>query len=135
MNRKAIIATIAVVILAGMATLYFFVDPSASILMPKCPIKFMTGFDCPSCGIQRMFHALLHGEFLKAVMINPFLIIAIPYAAAVAYTTFSKSRLSERLFPYVQHHHTIIAFMVIYFTWWILRNLPPIKAFFESYYL
>jgi len=34
----------------------------------------MTGIDCPGCGMQRAFIALLKGEFALSVSLNPSLI-------------------------------------------------------------
>ena len=73
-NSKKVITTIVAGVLIASATiLYFFVNPEYSELMPKCVVKQLTGYDCPSCGAQRAFHAVLHGDFIKALSYNPFL--------------------------------------------------------------
>jgi len=40
-------------------------------LMLPCPIKFLTGFDCPGCGFQRSLFALLEGNFETSFMLYP----------------------------------------------------------------
>lgn len=39
-------------------------------LLP-CSIKAITGFDCPGCGIQRSFIALLKGDISASVQLYP----------------------------------------------------------------
>ena len=46
---------------------YYFVNPVESNIAPKCPMKFITGYQCPSCGAQRAIHACLHGRIAEAV--------------------------------------------------------------------
>lgn len=42
--------------------------------MFPCSWKETLGIDCPSCGAQRSFEALLHGELLKSLLLFPALI-------------------------------------------------------------
>ena len=37
-----------------------------------CPFHFITGYNCPFCGTQRMLLALLHGQWAEAFAYNPF---------------------------------------------------------------
>jgi hypothetical protein len=39
--------------------------------MLSCPFKELTGYDCPGCGMQRSFIALLKGDVIEAVIIFP----------------------------------------------------------------
>ncbi|WP_443937517.1 DUF2752 domain-containing protein [Pedobacter sp. MW01-1-1] len=36
-----------------------------------CPLKFLTGIDCPGCGFQRSFIALVQGDFAKSWSLYP----------------------------------------------------------------
>lgn len=36
-----------------------------------CPVKLLTGCDCPACGTQRSIIELLKGEFAKSWELNP----------------------------------------------------------------
>lgn len=101
-----------------------FFDPANSTLAPKCMFKTLTGYDCPSCGGQRVLHELLSGNIIEAFWINPFLFIAIPYLLAIAYTAFAKGAVAKRLKPTVQHTVTISFYLILYIGWWILRNTP-----------
>ncbi len=118
--RIAIILVIAALIIL----FYFYFDPATAVLIPKCPFKLLTGLDCPACGSQRAFHALLHGEIAKALSFNPFLVVSLPYLVAVALTTFCRGARVKRWRPRVQHTVVIWIYIVLFFGWWILRNLP-----------
>jgi hypothetical protein len=53
------------------AVLLLFVNPNdPDNLLPRCPIKWLTGYNCPGCGITRMVHALLHGDVVGAFHYN-----------------------------------------------------------------
>lgn len=41
-------------------TVLFVVDPARHRVTPRCPIRTVTGFDCPGCGGLRAVHELLH---------------------------------------------------------------------------
>ena len=47
-------------------------------LLP-CPFKYLTGFDCPGCGFQRSFIALLQGRFNDSLRYYPATIPLILY--------------------------------------------------------
>lgn len=41
----------AILVVAGIV--YYVLDPTVeNSWAPKCPMKLLTGFDCPSCGVQ-----------------------------------------------------------------------------------
>ncbi|MBR6167329.1 MAG: DUF2752 domain-containing protein [Paludibacteraceae bacterium] len=42
-----------------------------------CPFKAITGYPCPGCGGTRVLVALLHGQFIEALMINPLSVLVI----------------------------------------------------------
>lgn len=47
--------------------------------VPLCPVKWLTGRDCPTCGVTRALFALLHGNVGEAAALNPiaFLVVLI----------------------------------------------------------
>ncbi len=45
-------------------------------LLPACPFRALTGIPCLSCGTTRAAEALLHGEMLRALSINPLATLA-----------------------------------------------------------
>lgn len=42
--------------------------------MMTCPYKAITGIDCPGCGMQRSFIALLKGNFVESFLLYPALL-------------------------------------------------------------
>jgi hypothetical protein len=42
--------------------------------LTQCVIKSLTGIDCPGCGSQRAFSALLHADFIASFKFYPPLI-------------------------------------------------------------
>ena len=116
--RKAII----VFLLLCLVVIYYNLDPAKTIFYPKCIFHILTGYDCPSCGGQRALYALLHGRWLDAVKLNPFLLVSIPYAIAVFYTSFSKSETAVYLKPFIQHRYAVIGYVLLFVFWWVFRN-------------
>ena len=55
-------------VLFGVVAYYYGHDPSDGGA-PVCAFKYLTGYDCPGCGSQRAFHALLHGRVAEAWVI------------------------------------------------------------------
>ena len=123
-GKKIALTITSIAVAIGLLWLYFAIDPSTSHLMPKCFVRLLTGYDCPACGSQRALHALLHGEFLRALMFNPFALYSIPYLLLVAYTTFSPDRFALRLRPIVQGRIAVMTYVVLFFLWWVVRNTP-----------
>lgn len=48
-----------------------------------CMFKMFTGYDCPSCGISRMFLALFRLDLAAAFAFNPVILCLLPLFAAV----------------------------------------------------
>ena len=67
---------------AGLAAVYTF-DPSKTWFYPPCPLRALTGLQCPGCGGTRALHALLHGDVAGAFAFNPMLFVAIATAIVV----------------------------------------------------
>lgn len=123
--KRFIKPIIAVAIVVCLVVVYHFISPTEGAMarfVPKCPIKMLTGYDCPSCGFQRFLHALFNGEFKEAVLYNPFLALALPYLLALFYTTFSEDRFSTKVKPYVQHYVVAMCYLAMYIIWWVVRN-------------
>lgn len=128
--KKAIMILITI---ASIIALYLYFDPTHSIWAPKCPLYIITGYHCPSCGVQRAIYALLHGNFAKAFMLNPLLALALPYLLLVSITTFVKSNSLTPLRNIVQHRYTAWIYITLFFAWWIIRNTPWWHAISSAY--
>jgi hypothetical protein len=67
-------------VLAGgvaLAVVDTVVDPGKGHF-PLCPLKALTGLDCPACGSLRAFHSLAHGRLHEALDHNVLLVAAFP---------------------------------------------------------
>ena len=113
----------AILVVAGIV--YYVLDPTVeNSWAPKCPMKLLTGFNCPSCGVQRAFHCVLHGNLSEAIHYNLFLVISIPLAFAVMLASwYNFNHVFDRIERFVCNRYVLIAYIVLYFLWWILRNV------------
>jgi hypothetical protein len=59
-----------------------FIKWLQNFLIP-CPFKKLTGIDCPGCGFQRSFLALLQGDINKSLQLYP---ATIPLLLIAIYT-------------------------------------------------
>lgn len=112
------------VMLVVAGILYFTFFDTFTIYFPKCPIKLLTGWDCPSCGVQRAFSALLHGNFWQALQYNWFMIFSILYlilcTIVVVYDFGGKL---YRFRKYLFGRTTLMLYVALYFLWFVVRNL------------
>lgn len=67
-------------------------DPGHSHAFPLCPLKLVTGIDCPVCGSLRAAHSLLHGHVGAAAGHNLLFVLAIPFVL-LAWATWMTSAL------------------------------------------
>lgn len=69
--------------LVGLATAYTaWNDPTTGGgVFPACPLRALTGLDCPGCGGTRAVHALTHGDIETAFDHNAVLTIVLPLLA------------------------------------------------------
>ena len=105
------------VIGTGIALLYRF-DPATTGYFPPCPVRALTGFQCPGCGTTRALHALLHGDFAAAFRFNPmlFIVTAVLLPALV-------SVLRGRTPRYVAQPWFAVCVTTAVVAWWIARNV------------
>jgi Protein of unknown function (DUF2752) len=67
---------------AAVAFVLFRFPPEHFAFYPACPFHTLTGWDCPGCGSTRALAALLHGELLRALSLNPLLPLCLLALAA-----------------------------------------------------
>jgi len=123
LRYKRIAATAALILGVIVAVVfYYFNDPAANHMAPRCAIKTLTGYDCPGCGFQRAFHSMLHGDIRAAWGFNPMLFFMIPLAAFYALIESMPGRF-VRLRRILLSPAAIIATALIIIAWWIIRNI------------
>jgi hypothetical protein len=118
-HRALLGIALAAVALGGAIALYA-VDPAADWL-PKCPLFQMTGWHCPGCGATRAAHALLHGEFGRALSMNPLLVCVAPPAAA--YWMWNRHRHGAAWSTSIPARAVLVV-LIVMVGYGVLRNLP-----------
>lgn len=116
--RGAALGAVAV----ALGVLYYAVDPARSAWMPRCPLKWMTGLECPGCGSQRAVHALLHGDIAAAWHANALLVALLPAIAAGIWLELRRES-HPRLYARVHSPLAIIAAGAVIAVWGVARNL------------
>lgn len=105
----------------ALVTLYAFVDPRLPFF-PKCPFRFISGFDCPGCGSQRALHALLNGDIAGAWGYNAMLIVSLPFLVLLVAAQFMRDA-HPRFYNAMNSRAVILTAAVLILSWWILRNI------------
>ena len=123
MYRRSTVILIWSLLLAGAAYLFVF-EPGRSGFFPACPFRLLTGFTCPGCGTTRALHQILHGHFAAAFMLNPLLLLAIPFLlfAFLRYSVIVMRGGIPR--PNALPAPAIYAIFVVIVSFWIFRNTP-----------
>lgn len=112
------------ILLILLGLFYYFVDPNTQYFLIQCPWRLCTGTLCPACGFQRALYALAHGNAIKALSYNYFFVLSIPYAVAVVLVSwYNFGHRLDCLKRIVFHPITLKAYVVLFCTWWIARNL------------
>ncbi len=89
-----------------------------------CPIKKLTGFSCPGCGVSRMCLALLDLDFEKAFVANPVLFVILPIliclaiASIIRYIKYDTNKITK------METNIIILLIIILLAFGVIRNLP-----------
>lgn len=123
MYRRSTVIIIWLLLLAGAAYLFVF-EPGKTGFFPACPFRLLTGFTCPGCGTTRALHQILHGDFAAAFVLNPVLVLAIPFLvfALLRYSVIVMRGGVPR--PNALPAPFIYAIFVVIVSFWIFRNTP-----------
>lgn len=112
------------VVLIGLAVLFFVLDPTKHNIFPRCLFNSITGYYCPGCGSQRAIHSLLHFDIAGVVSYNflfipAFLLIIYHYLHPFLNRFFGWKL--PNIFYFKSTPWIIFGFVIAF---WILRNLP-----------
>jgi len=98
-------------------------DPNSSTSpFPACPFHALTGFYCVGCGITRCLHALVHGDVVTALAMNPLVVgmlAVLPLLAAWALGW--RPRVLAPTVALLQRPGFWLTLLPLF---WIGRNLP-----------
>lgn len=89
-----------------------------------CPIKKVTGFYCPGCGITRMCLSILKGEFYQAFRYNPLIFVLLPFffcyfIDSIFSSLRNRKPFFSRLEPYLWYF-----LIVLFLGYGLIRNIP-----------
>lgn len=113
---------IAIIAILAIIAVYLFFDPASSAWMPQCIFHRLTGLQCPGCGMQRMLHALLTGDFQAAWHYNAFLLCALPFLFFMIWLELARKRV-PRLYARFYSLPMILIISGLLVGWFIFRNL------------
>ncbi|MBN2636352.1 MAG: DUF2752 domain-containing protein [Prolixibacteraceae bacterium] len=123
MTNKIINCGLLIVIM-GLAVLFFVLDPAKYSIFPRCTFNSLTGYYCPGCGSQRAIHSLLHFDIAGVVHYN-FLFLPAIFLIIYHYLRPVFNRIFDWKLPnifYFKNTPWIILGVVVVF--WISRNIP-----------
>lgn len=119
-RRLAILATGAAT-LAGVGYVAVTDPHDPDVLLPTCPIKAVTGLDCPACGGLRLVHDLAHGHLAAAAGDNLYLLIVSP---VLLYLLTRQARAFDRGERAPVPRPLAFGLAGGALAWMVLRNLP-----------
>lgn len=96
------------------------VDPSERTLVPPCPLRALTGLNCPLCGATRATHALVRGELASALDFNALYVLVLPVVVLAVGWWLARGRVPAAL----QQPPVRWAMVAVAFGFMVVRNLP-----------
>ena len=89
-----------------------------------CPLRTVTGIDCPFCGATRAASSLAHGDVVGALDHNAFFVLVILPLAVVAWGVWATRSWRRQRMPLIANR-TVLILMAITAGWWVLRLAVP----------
>lgn len=102
----------------------YAVDPAEPGHFPPCPMKTLTGLDCPFCGGLRATHDLLHGNLAAAVDYNAFTTLFVVPVAMLLLVAWTVQRWRGREFQVRVPAPVTAAIVVAALAFTVVRNVP-----------
>ena len=123
--RRRVGLILIVILLAGIAVTYKYLDPSVVPIFPRCPFRLLTGYLCPGCGSQRAIHHLLNLDLPGAWCMNPLLVIALPYLllGLILKPLSRHNGRGTRLYDQLYGYWASVVALVVIVLFWIGRNI------------
>lgn len=119
----AAILLLAIVLLIFLGFLYYYNGEKLMRIFPPCLFYTLTGFKCPSCGLQRAIFNIVHGNFLEALKQNALVVFIIISGCLLFLKSIFVYLINGKFdFPQIKNSHIfILVISIIIFT--ILRNI------------
>lgn len=98
--------------------------------MITCPLHYLTGWQCPFCGGQRMMLCLLRGEVVEAFMLNPVAFVLVVVAAFLfmlrLYNQWAQKKnrptYATTFLSWCTSGTACILFVALLLVWGVVRN-------------
>ncbi len=74
-----------------------FSTPAYKTIITICPVKNLTGYSCPGCGLGRSIVFAAHGDFSHAFYYHPLWIVVLPLMTAFGMYHFTALITNKRL--------------------------------------
>lgn len=121
-DRRPVLLSLEALGLLGSLAYVAAADPhDGAVVMPHCPIKLMSGLDCPSCGGLRLVHDLLRGDVRGALADNLFLALVSPVLVCLLYQ-HARALSAGRSYEVPRSLAWGLLFGAA--AWGVIRNLP-----------
>ncbi|MPN48549.1 hypothetical protein SDC9_196159 [bioreactor metagenome] len=111
---------------AGGTVLLHVVDPNQPGHYPLCPLYALTGWYCPGCGALRAVHDLSVGDLAGAWMMNPLLVLSVPYLVGVWIAAVQRSA-TGRPRRWVAPGWLVLSVAIALTLFGVLRNVPALS--------
>ena len=108
---------------AAACTYLYRTDPhEPGHLLPLCPFRWLTGWQCPLCGGTRLAYDVLHGAVARAWHDNALLLIVSPFLLALL-GGWVVAGWSGRRFQVTLPRYGGWLLLAVALPWMVLRNL------------
>ncbi|WP_049570610.1 DUF2752 domain-containing protein [Streptomyces sp. SBT349] len=109
--------------IAGAAYLWRTNPHEGGRFLPRCPVNWLTGLDCPSCGGTRMTYDVLHGDLAAAFQDNAvLLLLGVPLALWLGGRWLHEGLRGRRYRPSLGRR-TVAALLGVALVWAVVRNV------------
>jgi len=119
MKARVICMMMIVVVAVALA----FGNPYSMSWPLKCPLYWMTGLQCPLCGMQRATHELAHLNFLAAWHLNAGFILCSPYLALLVLGQLYPPSMEWKIMKWGYQDKVIFSAIGLMMVWGVIRNI------------
>jgi hypothetical protein len=109
--------------LAGAAYLWGTNPHESGQFLPRCPLNWATGLQCPACGGTRMTYDVMHGDLAAALHDNgALLLLGVPLAAWLGGRWLYEGLRGRRYRPRLRRW-AVVTILGTALTWAVVRNV------------
>ncbi len=99
-------------------------DPHVEGSWGLCPLKVLTGLDCPGCGGLRAVHLLTDGDLVGAASSNLVLVVALPFVVVLWLVWVRRAGTGRPVLPGGPSTSWLVTGAVLLVLFTVVRNLP-----------